>query len=128
MWKKDLNDCCRKSLKFCRLLYDIFKKKSILHFSFSIAYSGLENYKLAIEHYERALTLDPKNESYLGNLQQAQKKLAEQQNAKSSSSSGPSCAFSGRDLDSILESPQLMTFATQMLSDPTMVNMWVFFS
>jgi small glutamine-rich tetratricopeptide repeat-containing protein alpha len=77
----------------------------------------LERHKEAKESYEKALAMEPDNESYRNNLQLAEEKLAQL---------GVSQALPnlpGMDLSALLSNPALMNMARQMLSDPAMQNM-----
>lgn len=79
-----------------------------------LAYSSLERHKEAKESYEKALAMEPDNESYRNNLQLAEEKLAHL---------GVNQSLPGMDLSVLLSNPALMNMARQMLSDPAMQNM-----
>lgn len=85
-----------------------------------LAYSSLQRHKEAKESYQKALEMEPDNESYKNNLQVAEEKLA--QPSMSNMGLGGS-ALPGMDLSSLLSNPALMNMARQMLSNPALQNM-----
>lgn len=87
-----------------------------------LAYSSLEKHKEAKESYQKALEIEPDNESYKNNLQLTEEKLA-QQGVSNMGLSGTSGSLPNMDLSTLLSNPALMNMACQMLSDPNMQNM-----
>lgn len=83
-----------------------------------LAYSSLQNHKEAKECFQKALEMEPDNESYRNNLQLAEEKIAQQ----GLGSLGLGGTLSNVDLGQILRNPALMQMARQMLTDPNMQN------
>lgn len=96
-----------------------------------LAHASLGQHKEAKECYEKAVQLDPQNESYRSNLQIAQEKLREA-NLNSQPNQPPGNAAtsptpgmfgmdaSGFNLSNLLSNPALLNMATQVMSDPSM--------
>ena len=109
------------------------KQLKRLVFLFSrLAYSSVNKHKEAVESFQKAVELEPANESYKTNLQLAEEKLAQ------TGSPGPTAfpnlagmagpdglmpSMGGMDLNGILGNPALMNMAQNMLSDPNMQAM-----
>lgn len=103
------------AIKDCHTALSIDPSYSKAYGRLGLAYSSLERHKEAKESYEKALAMEPDNESYRNNLQLAEEKLAHL---------GVNQApLPGMDLSALLTNPALMNMARQMLSDPAMQNM-----
>jgi small glutamine-rich tetratricopeptide repeat-containing protein alpha len=104
-----------------------------------LSYFFLEQYQEAVEAYERAVELEPNNKSSQDSLQQAKSKLKKSQKASqvSDAPSGPDMASmlnnpalqSAMDkvggqagLANLMNNPQMMSMAQQMMKDPTMMQ------
>lgn len=85
-----------------------------------LAYSSLQKHKEAKESYQKALEMEPDNESYKNNLQVAEEKLAQSNMSNMGLGGG---TWPGMDLNSLLSNPALMNMARQMLSNPVLQNM-----
>ena len=89
-----------------------------------LAYSNVNKHKEAIESLNKAIELEPNNESYKSNLKLANDKMQGQGGA----SPGP-MPFGmpgmggGMDLGAMLNNPALMNMAQNMMQDPNMQNM-----
>ncbi|KYN06139.1 Small glutamine-rich tetratricopeptide repeat-containing protein alpha [Cyphomyrmex costatus] len=105
------------AIKDCNTALSIDPSYSKAYGRLGLAYSSLERHKEAKESYEKALAMEPDNESYRNNLQLAEEKLA-QLGVNQSLPNLP-----GMDLSALLSNPSLMNMARQMLSDPGMQNM-----
>lgn len=103
------------AIKDCNTALSIDPSYSKAYGRLGLAYSSLERHKEAKESYEKALAMEPDNESYRNNLQLAEGKLAQLGVNQSN--------MSGMDLSTLLSNPSLMNMARQMLSDPAMQNM-----
>ncbi|KAM0725769.1 Small glutamine-rich tetratricopeptide repeat-containing protein alpha [Formica fusca] len=106
------------AIKDCHTALSIDPSYSKAYGRLGLAYSSLERHKEAKESYEKALAMEPDNESYRNNLQLAEEKLA-QLGVNQNLPNMPG----GMDLSALLSNPALMNMARQMLSDPTMQNM-----
>ncbi|XP_014207659.1 small glutamine-rich tetratricopeptide repeat-containing protein beta isoform X2 [Copidosoma floridanum] len=111
-----------QAIKDCQTALSIDSSYSKAYGRLGLAYSSLNKFKEAKECYEKALKLEPDNESLKNNLQIAEEKLFQIQ---------PEITDTGRasnivpnvDLSSLLSDPFLMNMARQMLSNPAMQNM-----
>ncbi|XP_015607455.1 small glutamine-rich tetratricopeptide repeat-containing protein alpha [Cephus cinctus] len=111
-------------IKDCQTALSIDPSYSKAYGRLGLAYSSLERHKEAKESYQKALELEPDNESYKINLQLAEEKLAQQGVSNMGlGASNTAPGLPGMDLSSLLSNPALMNMARQMLSDPTMQNM-----
>lgn len=105
------------AIKDCDMALSIDPSYSKAYGRLGLAYSSLERHKEAKESYEKALAMEPDNESYRNNLQLTEEKLAQ----LGVNQSLPN--LRGMDLSTLLSNPSLMNMARQMLSDPAMQNM-----
>lgn len=106
------------AIKDCHTALAIDPSYSKAYGRLGLAYSGLDKHKEAKESYEKALAMEPDNESYRNNLQLTEEKLAHlgvNQNMVG--------GLPGMDLSALLSNQALMNMARQMLSDPAMQNM-----
>lgn len=89
-----------------------------------VALSCQNRYDQAVEAYKKALEIDPNNESYKQNLSIAEDKLKEAQ-AKfpSNPTANPLGGLGGFNLSGLMNNPQMVQMATQMISDPNIQNM-----
>lgn len=108
-----------QAIKDCHSALSIDPSYSKAYGRLGLAYSSLERHKEAKESYEKALAMEPDNESYRNNLQLAEEKLA---HVGVNQALGGN-ALPGMDLSALLSNPALMNMARQMLSDPAMQNM-----
>ncbi|XP_072933628.1 small glutamine-rich tetratricopeptide repeat-containing protein alpha-like [Epargyreus clarus] len=81
------------------------------HGRLGIALTVLDRHREARAAFARAAQLEPDNESYKQNL-----KLAEERLAESGQAAGQ------MDIGGLLQNPQLLNMASEMLSDPNMQN------
>lgn len=105
------------AIKDCRTALSIDPTYSKAYGRLGLAYSSLERHKEAKESYEKALAMEPDNESYRNNLHLAEERLAQlgvNQNLQN---------MTGMDFSALLSNPALMNLARQMMSDPNMQNM-----
>ncbi|XP_043467653.1 small glutamine-rich tetratricopeptide repeat-containing protein alpha-like [Leptopilina heterotoma] len=102
----------------CKIALSIDQFYSKAYGRMGLAYSSLQNYKEAKECFQKALEMEPDNESYRNNLQLAEEKIAQQ----GLGSLGLGGSLSNVDLGQILRNPALMQMARQMLTDPNMQN------
>uniref|UniRef100_A0A914D7T4 SGTA homodimerisation domain-containing protein n=1 Tax=Acrobeloides nanus TaxID=290746 RepID=A0A914D7T4_9BILA len=122
------------AIQDCRTALALDPKYAKAYGRMGLALSCQLRYDQAVEAYKLALELEPENESYKNNLAIAQEKLEE---AKKTFSENPQAnPFAGGlggmlgglgggmpPLDQILNNPQMMQFASQMMSDPNIQNM-----
>ncbi|XP_014480918.1 PREDICTED: small glutamine-rich tetratricopeptide repeat-containing protein alpha isoform X1 [Dinoponera quadriceps] len=106
------------AIKDCHTALSIDPSYSKAYGRLGLAYSSLEKHKEAKESYEKALAMEPDNESYRNNLQLTEEKLAHLGVNQALVGGLP-----GMDLSALLSNPALMNMARQMLSDPAMQNM-----
>ncbi|KAI2801016.1 hypothetical protein RDWZM_003933 [Blomia tropicalis] len=100
------------ALEDCRIAIKHDPNYSKAYCRMGLAYVNLNDHLNARNSYKKAVDLDP-SENNISNLNLAEQKLKEQQDAMSS----------GFNLGNILNNPSLMSFASQMMSDPNMQNM-----
>lgn len=110
------------AIKDCHIALSIDPSYSKAYGRLGLAYSSLDRHKEAKESYEKALEMEPDNESYRNNLQLAEDKLA-QLGVNMNLGGGGGPGIPGMDLSALLSNPALMNMARQMLSDPAMQNM-----
>ncbi|KAH7699424.1 TPR Domain containing protein, partial [Aphelenchoides avenae] len=103
--------------------------------AFSVALTCQNRYEQAVEAYKKALEIDPDNAQYKQNLQIAEDKLKEaqqafQQGAPGGPGANPFAAMAGMGglgglggLGDLLNNPQMMQMASQMMTDPNVQNM-----
>lgn len=77
-----------------------------------LAYVNLKDHQRARDCYKKAVELDP-SESNKNNLRLAEEKLQEEQ-----------AQFSNMGFGNLFNNPQLMNFASQIMSNPNMQNMY----
>lgn len=102
----------------CKTALSIDPQYSKAYGRMGLAYSSLQNYKEAKECFQKAVEMEPDNESYRNNLQLAEEKITQH----GMGSLGLGGALSNVDLGQILRNPALMQMARQMLTDPNMQN------
>lgn len=109
-----------QAIKDCRTALSIDPSYSKAYGRLGLAYSSLEWYKEAKESYQKALEMEPDNESYKYNLQVAEEKLIQQgmNNIGLGGEGNP-----GLDFSSLLNNTALMSMARQMMGDPVVQNM-----
>jgi len=109
---------------------DDCKKAIVIDVNYSKAYgrmglacASLNQHAEAVACYQRAVQLEPENESYQSNLLIAEEKL-KQTGGGAADRSFPGMAglpgIGGLDIGSMLNNPGLMNMAQQMLSNPSM--------
>lgn len=108
------------AIKDCHTALSIDPSYSKAYGRLGLAYSSLQRHKEAKESYQKALEMEPDNESYKNNLQVAEEKLAQPGMNDMGLSSG---VISGTELSSLLRNPALMNMARQMLSNPALQSM-----
>lgn len=77
-----------------------------------LAYASLNDHIKAKQFYEKAIELDPYNESFRNNLRIAEEKANEQQRENPFGS-----LLNNMNLDSIMANPAIMNFAQRMMSN-----------
>lgn len=82
-----------------------------------LAYSSLNMYHDAKLSYQKALELEPGNQTYINNLELNEEKL------RGTNVVNGVPRVEGFDFNALLGNPSIMSMASQMLSDPTMQNM-----
>lgn len=110
----------QQAIKDCHTALSIDPSYSKAYGRLGLAYSSLQRHKEAKESYQKALEMEPDNESYKNNLQVAEEKLAQPSMNNMGLSGG---TLPGMDLSSLLSNPALMNMARQMLSNPALQNM-----
>jgi len=80
-----------------------------------LAYASMNKHQEAVMYYKKAVELEPENENHKTNLRLAEEAL----------SNVPPAAMNMQNLDlaTIFSNPNLLSMASQMLSDPSMQNM-----
>lgn len=74
-----------------------------------LAYASLNQHQEAKECYEKAVSLEPQNDSYLNNLKVAEEKLRETNLGSQGNPSGmPGFGMGGFDLSNLLTNPALV--------------------
>lgn len=76
-----------------------------------LAYASLNDHAKAKQFYEKAIELDPHNESFRNNLRIAEEKAQEAQNSNPFGS-----LLNNMNLDSLMQNPAIMNFAQRMMS------------
>lgn len=76
-----------------------------------LAYASLNDHAKAKSFYEKAIELDPHNESFRNNLRIAEEKAQEAQNQNPFGS-----LLNNMNLDSLMQNPAIMNFAQRMMS------------
>lgn len=109
----------QQAIKDCNAALSIDSSYCKAYSRLGLAYSSLNRFKEAKECYEKALELDPDNESLKNNLLIAEESLSRQ----SSEGVGAAAGFSNINLQSFLSNPTFINMATQMLANPAMQNM-----
>ncbi|KAL1130006.1 hypothetical protein AAG570_012949 [Ranatra chinensis] len=104
----------KSAINDCKMAIELDPKYSKAYGRLGLAYTGLDDYQKALENYRIAAQLDPDNDGYRNNVLLAERKI----NETEQSSNGPNF-----DFNMVFGNPQLLSIATQMLSDPTMQNM-----
>ncbi|KAL7287019.1 hypothetical protein TKK_0018812 [Trichogramma kaykai] len=109
------------AIKDCEAALSIDPTYSKAYGRLGLAYSNLNDFKKSKEFYEKALELEPDNESFKNNLQITLEKLEQDKFY----TENPNSSVSGGNIDfnAFLSNPALRNMARQMLSDPTMQNM-----
>jgi len=116
------------AIQDCRTALALDPRYAKAYGRMGVALSCQNRYDHAVEAYKQALEIDPNNESYKQNLSIAENKLAEAQVAMGGNAQNPMGAgFPGMGglggLGGLLNNPQMMQMATQMMSDPNVQNM-----
>lgn len=119
-----------QAIKDCNTALAIDPSYSKAYGRLGLAYSSLDKHKEAKQSYQKALEMEPGNESYKLNLQLSEEKLAQQGvgymvlgNNSAGGGAGAGGAAPNMDLGSLLSNPALRNMARLMLSDPGMQNM-----
>lgn len=110
-----LNDH-QATIEDCKTALKIEPSYSKAYGRLGLAYSSLNMYHDAKLSYEKALELEPGNQTYINNLELNEEKL------RSNVLNGMP-RVEGFDFNALLANPSIMSMASQMLSDPTMQNM-----
>lgn len=108
----------------CKKALSIDEQYSKAYGRMGLAYSILNQHQEAKECYQKAVDLEPDNESYINNLRVAEEKL--KQTNVGGGGGGPTAGIpglGGLDVGSVLNNPALMNMATQLLSNSQMQNM-----
>ena len=74
-------------------------------FTYSLAHASLNQHGDAVRCYERAVQLEPENESYQSNLQIAEEKLKQTGAAERLPGMGPGMGIPGLDVGAMLNNP-----------------------
>ncbi|XP_031839502.1 small glutamine-rich tetratricopeptide repeat-containing protein alpha [Nomia melanderi] len=109
----------QKAINDCHTALSIDPSYSKAYGRLGLAYSSMEKDKEAKASYEKALEMEPDNESYKNNLQVAVEKLA-QQRMNNMGLDGDS--FNINHLTSIMTNPTLLRRIQTSLSNPEMIN------
>ncbi|KAJ8685908.1 hypothetical protein QAD02_021701 [Eretmocerus hayati] len=115
----------RSAIRDCQTALHFDPQYSKAYGRLGLAHSSLEEYGKAKEYYEKAIQLEPANESLKNNLQIVDEKLNQQATTPVGTSHIPSFSANPPHIDftSMLRNPVLLNMAKQMLSDPSMQNM-----
>ncbi|KAK9508051.1 hypothetical protein O3M35_007798 [Rhynocoris fuscipes] len=101
----------KSAIDDCNLALRIDPNYSKAYGRLGLAYYGLGNYEKSVEYYRKAIQLVPDNEAFKNNYELALTKINKQKNEASTST---------RNLNTILNNPEMMNIATQMFSNPAM--------
>ncbi|XP_066592395.1 small glutamine-rich tetratricopeptide repeat-containing protein alpha-like [Prorops nasuta] len=114
----------QQAIKDCHSALAIDPTYSKAYGRLGLAYTSLQKYKDAKECYQKALEMEPDNESYKYNMTLMEEKLTQQGVCNMVlSGNTTSEGLPEMDLTSLLSNPTLMNMARQMLSDPAMQSM-----
>jgi len=119
------------AIQDCRTALALDEKYAKAYGRLGLALSCQNRYDAAIEAYKKAIELDPNNESYKSNLAIAEEKVREaSQRFQNNPGANPFGAglgglFGGGmpDVGNLLNNPQMMQAAMQMMNDPNMQNL-----
>jgi len=130
------------AIQDCRTALALDERYAKAYGRMGLALSCQNRYDAAIEAYKKALELDPNNDSYKSNLAIAEEKVREasqrfQNNPGANpfgglgglggmfgGAGGPGGAPGGvPDLSALMNNPQMMNAAMQMMNDPNMQNL-----
>lgn len=110
------------TIEDCQAALKIEPSYSKAYGRLGLAYTSLKMYNEARTSYQKALELEPGNQTYLNNLQLNEEQIKSQSNqAVNGLPRIPN--MEGFDFNAFLSNPSLISIASQMLSDPTMQNM-----
>lgn len=82
-----------------------------------LAYASLNDHAKAKQFYEKAIELDPHNESFRNNLRIAEEKARELQRENPLGS-----LLNNMNIDSLMQNPAIMSFAQRMMSNESGAN------
>lgn len=99
------------ALEDCQRAIEIDPSYSKAYGRMGLAYASLNDHAKAKEFYEKAIELDPHNESFRNNLRIAEEKALEAQNQNPFGS-----LLNNMNLDSLMANPAIMNFAQRMMS------------
>ncbi|OAF71609.1 Small glutamine-rich tetratricopeptide repeat-containing protein 2 [Intoshia linei] len=107
------------SIYYCDLAIEIDPQYSKAFSRKGLALVGLNKHEDAVKCYEKAIELDPKNESYKKNLQIAKSKLPqiETQTANPAAAQSP---IPGLNFAELMNNPNIMNLASQVMQDPNL--------
>ncbi|VDN04634.1 unnamed protein product [Thelazia callipaeda] len=135
---KDPAYFCNRAAAYCRLeQYDLAiqdcraalaldPKYSKAYGRMGLAYSCQNRYEQSVNSYQKAVELDPTQESYKNNLKIAEEKLKEIEDSfKNGQGSGVGHLLGTQmpDVSALLSNPAMMTMARQLMSDPNIQSM-----
>ena len=98
------------ALEDCQRAIEIDSSYSKAYGRMGLAYASLNDHAKAKQFYEKAIELDPNNESFRNNLRIAEEKAREMQRENPLGS-----LINNMNLDSIMQNPAIMNFAQRMM-------------
>jgi small glutamine-rich tetratricopeptide repeat-containing protein alpha len=123
------------AIQDCRTALALDEKYAKAYGRMGLALSCQNRYDAAIEAYKKALEIDPNNDSYKSNLAIAEEKVREaSQRFQNNPGANPFGGLGGLlggaggaggmpDLGALMNNPQMMQAAMQMMNDPNMQNL-----
>lgn len=91
-----------------------------------IAYSKLNKHQLALDAYQKAISLDPENVDYQNNMSVTKQRLEETTTAAQTAPPNPLTGFpniGNIDLSAAFNNPAFTNLAQRFMTDPTMHEM-----
>lgn len=88
-----------------------------------VAYAQLKMHHDAIASYNKALELEPGNETYLNNLRISQE-MVEQNTSSAAPNLGQQFQTGGMQFGQLLNNPTLINMASQLMNDPNMSQVY----
>lgn len=100
------------AIEDCQRAIEIDPSYSKAYGRMGLAYASLNDHIKAKQYYEKAIELDPNNESFRNNLRIAEEKAREFQNQNTFGG-----LLGNMNLESLMQNPAVMNFAQRMMSN-----------